>query len=150
MILLQPIAVGSVAFGRALDLRARVLGADVAQGRAMAVESDTHLCAFVGRELVGCVILKRADADGAARVIQLAVEPGMQKHGIGSALMQGVEAMADKANVAQLWLKARLSVVGFYEKLGYTPVDIVAEHGGAPHRTMGRILRPALGRVAHG
>lgn len=79
------------------------------------------------REVRGFGIMKYHDE--VAHLLLLAVQPGSERRGIGSALVDWLEAVAQVAGVAQIELEARATNVGaraFYRRLGYREINSVA------------------------
>lgn len=102
-----------------------------------------HLLALEGDRIVG---YSRLLEDGAAAQIrQVAVAFERQQAGVGTALMLETLRRADALGLAPVFLHARLSAVGFYERLGFEVVsDEPFPYGrtGLPHVRME--LRAAL------
>ena len=64
------------------------------------------------------------------RMMQVAVSPEYQGKGIGRELVSYAEKRAKEAGYSKIIMHAMLSVVNFYEKLGYTQEgDIFDENG---------------------
>ncbi len=68
--------------------------------------------------LVGGLILAPLD-DEKIRMMQVAVDTIYQGEGIGRELVKYAEKRAKEAGYSQIVMHAMLSVVSFYEKLGY-------------------------------
>jgi len=68
--------------------------------------------------LVGGLILVPLN-DHQIRMMQVAVDPVRQGEGIGRKLVAYAESRAKEAGYTQIIMHAMLSVVAFYEKLGY-------------------------------
>ena len=126
-----------------LDLRGRVLSSlDVRAGalRLDLAPSTRHWAAFAGDETVGCGSVMRLRGDA---LRGMAVCPDHQRRGVGAALMRVVCAEVD----GPMWCNARLDVVGFYARMGWSavgPVFDMANHG--PHQRMtwsGRVVSPS-------
>lgn len=69
-------------------------------------------------KLVGGLILAPID-DEKIRLMQVAVDTVYRGEGIGRELVQYAEKRAKEAGYTQIIMHAMLSVVGFYEKMGY-------------------------------
>jgi len=69
-------------------------------------------------ELIGGLILAPIDNEE-IRVMQVAVDVVHQGEGIGRKLIEYAESVAKKIGYERLVMHAMLSVVGFYEKLGF-------------------------------
>jgi ribosomal protein S18 acetylase RimI-like enzyme len=89
-------------------------------GRKLAVQRELFLVATVGSEVVGTAM---AGYDGhRGWVYYVAVRPRYRRQGIGTALMERVEAGVARLGCPKINLQVRASnegVVSFYEKLGY-------------------------------
>lgn len=73
-----------------------------------------------------------------AQIRQVAVAFDWQRSGVGSALMQAVVADALERGACEVWLNARASALGFYERLGFVAVSELFTTGktGLPHKRM--------------
>ncbi len=80
-------------------------------------------------KLVGGLILAPLDNEK-IRLMQVAVDTVYRGEGVGRELVKYAEKRAKKAGYSQIVMHAMLSVVGFYEKLGYhAEGDIFDEQG---------------------
>ena len=80
-------------------------------------------------KLVGGLILAPIDNDD-IRMMQVAVDTKYQGEGIGRELVKYAEKRAKEAGYHRLFMHAKLSVVGFYEHLGFHQEgDIFPENG---------------------
>lgn len=80
-------------------------------------DEGTHFGAFLPRKLAGVVSLF-TDGDS-ARVRKFAVDPDLQRQGIGGSLLEYVTSHARQHGVKTLWLSARVDAVGFYQHHGF-------------------------------
>jgi ribosomal protein S18 acetylase RimI-like enzyme len=67
----------------------------------------------------------------------MAVDPALQRQGIGSALMAEAFRRLEARDAVLLWAVARDSAVAFYERFGFRAVDqstFVPASTGRPHR----------------
>lgn len=126
------------------DLRYRVLRAPLGlppgseENRAEA--ACLHLIAQDPRgRVVGCVIFRRDDPRR-GQLMQMAVDPSVAGHGVGRALVRALEAGLAKDGVEEIYLHARETAVGFYERLGYAIEGAPYTEVGLPHRTMRKML----------
>ena len=79
--------------------------------------------------LVGGLILAPVD-DERIRLMQVAVDTIYQGEGIGRELVKYAEKRAKEAGYSVIVMHAMLSVVSFYEKIGYHPEgDVFDEQG---------------------
>lgn len=80
-------------------------------------------------KLVGGLILAPIDNEK-IRLMQVAVDTVYRGEGVGRELVKYAEKRAKEAGYIQIIMHAMLSVVGFYEKLGYhAEGDIFDEQG---------------------
>jgi GNAT superfamily N-acetyltransferase len=80
-------------------------------------------------KLVGGLMLVPLD-DKQIRLMQVAVDPARQGEGIGRQLVAYAEKRAKDAGYSKIVMHAMLSVVHFYEKLGYVQKgDLFEEQG---------------------
>jgi N-acetylglutamate synthase-like GNAT family acetyltransferase len=134
---------GSPAYAQMLDLRDRVLRRPLgmvlsAHDTARDASADLLVAQLEGR-VVGCCLLT-VEGPGLVQLRAMAVEPGLQGHGVGRAIVTFAEARGREKGARELQLDARVSALGFYARLGY-----VAEGGeytkvGLPHRLMRKRL----------
>lgn len=80
-------------------------------------------------ELIGGLILAPID-DEEIRVMQVAVDVVHQGEGIGKKLIEYAESVAKKIGYSRIVMHAMLSVVGFYEKLGFSQDSDLFEEKG--------------------
>lgn len=80
-------------------------------------------------KLVGGLILAPIDNEK-IRLMQVAVDTIYQGEGVGKELIKYAEKRAKEAGYSQIVMHAMLSVVGFYEKMGYTVEGNVFDEQG--------------------
>jgi GNAT superfamily N-acetyltransferase len=80
-------------------------------------------------KLVGGLILAPIDNEK-IRLMQVAVDTIYQGEGVGKELIKYAEKRAKEAGYSQMVMHAMLSVVGFYEKMGYTVEGNVFDEQG--------------------
>ena len=119
------------------DLRGRVLrpGRPPEDSRFPGDDAPTtvHWGAFVGGKCVGVASLF---AERGVRLRGMAVEPDLCGQGIGTALIRHIQRTAAEKGQS-LWCSARVSAVGFYEKLGWeTEGDVFNVPLIGPHYIM--------------
>jgi predicted GNAT family N-acyltransferase len=113
------------------------------QGVPHAIELDAddakaiHLLALVQERAVGAarVVLKRHTA----KIGRMAVLKTYRGRGIGKELLKRAIKLGKAKGANRLYLHAQVSVIGFYEKLGFRSVGRMFVEAGIPHRKM--ILR---------
>jgi ribosomal protein S18 acetylase RimI-like enzyme len=122
-----------------LDLRYRVLRAPLGLSREDTLspfeDQSVHLLAVDGDRVVGCVLFRPLDARR-GRLFQMAVEPDMQRRGIGAGLIAALEAAVARRGFDEVVLHARVPAVGFYERAGYTIEGAPFTEVGIPHVRM--------------
>jgi predicted GNAT family N-acyltransferase len=105
-----------------------------------------HVLAMQGGHAIGTgrlVMLSSAPKDESgqwAQIGRMAVLQSHRKHGVGSKLMNALEAEAARRQVSGIILHAQLYALDFYKKHGYHPVGGVFEEAGMPHLEMHRRL----------
>ncbi|MEM9280354.1 MAG: GNAT family N-acetyltransferase [Verrucomicrobiota bacterium] len=129
------------AFPAWLALRQRILrdplGLHYTEADVEAEREQQHLIVCIEGVLVGGLIWCRPDpCKAVAKVRQVAVDVPFQGRGIGRFLMEEVMRWSASVGVGRLILHARLSVVPFYESLGFEAEGDVFEEVGIPHRFM--------------
>jgi predicted GNAT family N-acyltransferase len=99
-----------------------------------------HAAVFDGERLVGYARLWLED--GESKVFQLAVANDRQGEGIGALLVDTLLEWAREAGRTKVELDARVHVVGYYERLGFTAEGdvFIAGRARTPHRRMRRSL----------
>jgi len=80
-------------------------------------------------KLVGGLILAPVD-DENIRLMQVAVSPKCQGQGVGRALVEYAQNRAKDAGFSKIVMHAMLSVVAFYEKMGYEQEGNLFEEQG--------------------
>jgi ribosomal protein S18 acetylase RimI-like enzyme len=103
----------------------------------------TILLALDGEDLVGCVLVAR-QADGAAYLGMLSVDPARQAGGLGRQLLSDAEAFAQdvlKASRMEMTvIRQREELIAWYERRGYAltgktlPFPLDDERFGLPKR----------------
>jgi len=88
--------------------------------------------------LMGCVVAVPLSSNE-AKIRQMAIAPACQGQGHGQKLMDRLEAHL----VIRLCLHARLTAVGFYEKMSYQKTGDEFREVGIPHVRMEKIVTPA-------
>lgn len=132
-------------FARYFDLRWRVLREPWGQARgterdALETESWHRMACLCGRIPVGVARLHLIDP-AQAQIRYMAVEPVCRHRGIGSALLESLEAQARELGAAEIILMARDEALGFYARMGYAvtgPAHTL--YGSIPHHAMGKRL----------
>lgn len=98
----------------------------------------THFLAFAGGRAVGTARLRTLGKD--AKAERVAVLASERVHGVGRALMQEIEREATRLCLPRVVLNAQVSVVAFYECLGYRAEGETFDEAGIPHQRMTKPL----------
>jgi GNAT superfamily N-acetyltransferase len=140
-----------------LPLRHKILRAgmpfDSARFDGDLAESTLHLAAMKGSssdqkgEVFGCLswMLNSFYNQPAWQLRGMAVDEGVQRHGVGGTLLRAAEeALARAGKTDLMWCNARTPAAGFYSKNGWTVVSDVFEIPTAgPHvRMVKKLNRP--------
>jgi predicted GNAT family N-acyltransferase len=93
--------------------------------------------------LLGTARLLPAAGDESRQVRQVVVREDAQSLGVGRMLMDALHDLAAAEGASAVWLRARSSALGFYERLGYEPEgeEFISELTGIPHVQMRKRLR---------
>ena len=104
---------------------------------------DTNaVIALRGHERAGFAIMKYGDEE--AHLLLLAVHPGHARHGVGSSLVDWLEASARIAGIARVILEARRSngaAHAFYWSLGYAQTQVLPGYYGGREASV-RMSKP--------
>lgn len=122
------------------DVLYRDFGVDPASDwRHLDADSTYAVATSAGGGLLGVARLMPAgDAPESRQLRQLAVAHATRRSGVGRALVHALEHKAAEQGAREVWLNARESAFGFYERLGYEfdGEVFVSELTGIPHRRM--------------
>ena len=91
-------------------------------------------------KLVGGLILAPIDNE-TIRLMQVAVETRYQGEGIGRDMVKYAEKRAKEAGYIKIIMHAMLSVVSFYEKMGYSQEGEIFEENGITFAKMVKDLK---------
>jgi len=137
--LIREVEHGSLAYWATVELRdsvlRRPLGLQFSIEELKAEKDSRHLACYRSDRLVGCLVL-RPSAGGDVRMRQVAVVPELQGQGIGRAMVEYSEALAQTIGFTRMILHARETAVDFYEKLGYAKVGERFVEVTIPHWAM--------------
>lgn len=109
--------------------------------------AETNDAAAQGAILGSARLLPFEAGSLSRQVRQVAVAPAAQGAGVGRVLMEALERIAAREGATELWLNARASAYGFYERLGFVAEgdEFVSALTGIPHRTMRKRLNAGRG-----
>jgi len=74
--------------------------------------------------------------DPAGKIGRVAVLPQYRGTGVGAAIVSHLVRLAGKQGLAQVYLNAQTSALGFYERLGFRADGPEFDEVGIPHRRM--------------
>lgn len=130
---------GSPAYQAECALRHEVLRVPIGlrlHDEDLSSEGDQlHFGLFDDDELVACVIAVVLSPTE-AKIRQMAVSPEHQGKGCGRRVIEGLEGHLAARGVTYFSMHARMSAVGFYEKLGYSKIGEEFTEVGLPHVRM--------------
>ena len=136
----------SAEYNSALRLRRKVLreplGLVFSEQDLEPDRKDTHIGAFKGGDLVGCLIL--TFFSNQVQMRQVAVDPSLQKQGVGRELVRWAEKICTDKRSQKIFLSARIEAVPFYKNLGYSICSDSYMSVGIPHYKMEKILSNAF------
>jgi len=140
---LREIPFGSTDYDASVVLRSRVLREPLALRPGPEERGEesglTHLAAFEGERLVGCLMLHDL-GEKRVKMRQVAIEFDRQRSGLGSALVRFSEQVAQKRGFDEMVLHARETAIPFYERLGYERVGEPFVEVTVPHLKMRKAL----------
>ncbi len=140
---LKQIDHGSKEYRQMVDLRneilRRPLGLTFAPEELAREKEDILIGAFDDDEMLACCLMTKAD-NNSLRLRQMAVQNNLQGKGIGASMMYFAETVARDKGYKKLFMHARKSAIGFYEKLGYKTVGDEFEEVTLPHYVMEKRL----------
>lgn len=112
----------SAEYRQVVDLRDRVLrqplGLAFTEAELAAEANQIHMAAYSEGQLVACLSYVIID-DNTLKMRQVAVEPEMQRQGIGQQLVSNAEIYAVDNGYCRIELHARDTAAQFYLDLGY-------------------------------
>ena len=98
-----------------------------------------HVAAYVDGAVVGCASVFPSpfqDEPLAWQLRGMAVSDGLQGSGVGAKVLLGAIDIVRDAGAPVLWANARVTALGFYERLGFAVVGEEYRHGPLqlPHK----------------
>jgi N-acetylglutamate synthase-like GNAT family acetyltransferase len=140
---LKQIDHGSAEYKKMVELRKEILrkplGLDFSEADLENEKDDTLIAAYDDDEMVGCCMLCKID-DERVKLRQMAVHEDVQGKGLGAAILNFAENIARDKGYKTIYMHARESAVGFYEKLGYQINSDVFNEVNIPHYVMEKRL----------
>jgi ribosomal protein S18 acetylase RimI-like enzyme len=145
---IQEIPFGSDDYNKECTLRNEVLrlplGLNLFDEDLSSENQQMHFGMFdPNGNLIACVIgVARSPIE--AKIRQMAVDPEHQGKGYGSRIICFLEEFLAPKGFTHFSMHARLSAVGFYEKLGYVKVGPIFTEVRLPHVQMEKSLAPVM------
>jgi N-acetylglutamate synthase-like GNAT family acetyltransferase len=140
---LKQIDHGSAEYKKMVELRKEILrkplGLDFSEADLENEKDDTLIAAFDDDEMVGCCMLCK-ETDEKIKLRQMAVHEDVQGKGLGAAILHFAENIARDKGYKKIFMHARETAVGFYEKLGYQINSEVFNEVSIPHYVMEKRL----------
>jgi GNAT superfamily N-acetyltransferase len=142
---MAPVSIRPIAVAQTRDLRSRVLRPGQPPEQLVypndAMPAAYHVGAFVDAALVGIAsIYPEAHPDLAEpqawRLRGMAVDPTMQRRGLGRQLILACIAHVKAQSGRQLWCNGRASAADFYRSLGFELVGAEFPTESGPHYVM--------------
>lgn len=99
-------------------------------------ETADHLVALDDAGVVRGTLRVLPYHDTDLKIGRVAVDAALRGRGLGLALMREALAEARRRGCGAAHLGSQVTVVGFYEKLGFTAFGDVFDDAGIPHRHM--------------
>ena len=121
------------------DILRKPLGLSFTPEELAKEKDEILIAAFEDEKMLGCCMLVKSGGS-TVRLRQMAVLNNLQGKGIGRALMQFAENIARDLGYKKLTMHARVTAVGFYEKLGYEVVGDMFEEVTIQHNSMEKSL----------
>ena len=140
---LKIIDFGSKEYKQMVDLRTQVLrkplGLSFSKEDLEKEKDNLLIAAYEDDEMLGCCMLIQV-APNTVQLRQMAVKAGLQGKGIGRVLMQFAENIARDRGNKKIFMHARKTAAGFYEKLGYRIAGKEFTELNIPHYNMEKDL----------
>ena len=93
--------------------------------------------------LIACVIAV-CYSPTEAKIRQMAVKAEHAGQGNGQRILQSLEEYLADRGITRVFMHARMSAVGFYEKLGYARINHEFAEVGIPHIRMEKQIKPTM------
>lgn len=98
-------------------------------------ETATHFLAYDGERAIGTARVRFLNSH-TAKLERVAVLPDLRKHGVGRKIVETVLEFLANKNISDLRIHAQISVVAFYQKLGFVTEGEPFDEAGIPHIKM--------------
>lgn len=104
-------------------------------------DDGTHFGAFLPDKLAGVVSLFNKGDDFQFR--KLAVDPALQRQGIGGIILNYITQYALEQGARRLWCTARIAAAGFYARHGFSETGSYFTRNGIDYLVMEKYLEQA-------
>ena len=142
-LVIQTVPYGSDVYQKTVALRQKVLreplGLKLTDDDITKESNDYHVKAEMNGKLVACLVITPID-DKRVQIRQMAVDPELQRTGIGTTIMAWGEKFAHEKGFQKVTLHAREIVAGFYVKMGYKKTGVHFMTLNLPHCIMEKNL----------
>ena len=142
-VIIKTIPHNSIDYQKTVELRYDILrkplGLNYTTEQLAAENTDYHIAAFEGDDVLGCIILTPFN-NAIIKMRQFAVKTDLQKKGIGTKIVQFCEEWAKTNKYKEIQLHARMSAVPFYQRLNYNTIGDTFTEVGLPHYKMVKAL----------
>jgi GNAT superfamily N-acetyltransferase len=126
-----------------LDLRDRILrqplGLNFTEEQFLAEKNDIHLAALYEGIPIGCLVLT-PQSKTKIKFRQMAIEAIYRGRGFGKLLLDRAENIARDLSYCHIFLHARETAVGFYQKSGYQTIGELFIEVTIPHQKMEKFI----------
>ncbi|MCU4717119.1 GNAT family N-acetyltransferase [Halapricum hydrolyticum] len=101
----------------------------------------THFVAYDDGMPIGAARLREPE-ESTGKVERFAVQADYRERGVGTALMERLEAVARGRGIERLRLHSQVRAAPFYARFGYERVGKQFEEAGIPHVEMRKSIEP--------
>lgn len=136
------IAYGSGLYQQEIDLRDEILRKPIGLKLPERMEDEAacrHFGLVAEGQLLACLIVVPRGR-GVVQIRQMAVRADRQGTGLGRQLVESAEAAIQASGTREVYLNARSTAIGFYNRLGYQGVGERFIEVGIPHWRMEKRL----------
>lgn len=136
---LKQIDHGSREYAQMVNLRELILrkplGLTFTREELEKEKNDILIGSFDEDVMLGCCILTKHD-NRKLRLRQMAVNNNLQGKGVGASILSFTESLATDKGFSRIFMHARQTAIGFYEKFGYKIVGEQFLELNIPHFIM--------------
>jgi len=128
------------------DVLRKPIGLRLTEAEILRDRKDILLVYMEKGEVIACCILTEKNPY-TVQLRQMAVSPVRQRKGIGKELLLFAEKTAKENHYSIIFMHARKTAMGFYEKNGYTVTGDEFTEVGIPHFEMAKEIRDHLQKL---